>query len=40
MVGLLLIEKMIDPDLLFQIFTPRFIMNLSESAENLVMDTR
>ena len=39
-VGLLLKQKMIDPDVLYQLFSPRFIMRLWEKTEKLIKNNR
>jgi len=39
-VGLMLKEKMMDPELLFQIFSPRFIMRLWEFSKEVIYDNR
>ena len=39
-VGIMLKENMMDPDLLFQIFNPQFIMNLWEKTENNIRGSR
>ena len=39
-VGVMLRENMIDPDILYQIFSPRAIMSLWEKSEHLVKDNR
>jgi len=39
-IGLMLKEKMMDPDLLFQIFNPQFIMRLWEKSENGIKGNR
>jgi hypothetical protein len=39
-VGLLLKQKLMDPDVLYQLFSPRFVMRLWEKIELVIKDNR